>query len=332
MVNRNLYLRIIGGVASIVLLSLVGAWLLITGVSYFFSFVFLVVILLITLFLIRLMNGMNRRITLFFESLRNHDFTLRYPENPDDPYLRDLHIEMNHISSLFSENQKEMEDSRVYYESILRVLTHEMRNSITPIRSLSADLYKYAETYTPAQLCAGLEVIHGQAKSLSSFLDSYHRLTHLPDPERKEIAVSSLFEKLSGLLRAERDYERICFHDSDKLVISADLNLLVLALINLIRNALEAIAGRPDGRVWVEARLFPGEIQISVADNGPGISLDILPVLFTPFFTTKLGGTGIGLSLSRRIMRLHGGDLRVTSLPEIRTVFTLVFPGSDSVV
>lgn len=327
MVNRNLYLRIIGGVASIVLLSLLGAWLLITGVSYFFSFVCLVIILLITLFLTRLMNGMNRRVSYFFESLRNHDFTLRYPETPDDPYLRDLHVEMNHISSLFSENRKEMEESRVYYESILRVLTHEMRNSITPIRSLSADLCKYAETYTPLQLHDGLEVIHEQAKSLSSFLDSYHRLTHLPDPEQKEIGISSLFDKLSSLLRAERDSERIRFRSSDELVVSADLNMLVLALINLIRNALQAIGGQPDGYVCVDASRVGSEIHLVVTDNGPGIPADLLPSIFTPFFTTKSGGTGIGLSISRRIMRLHGGDLRVTSIPGIQTTFTLVFPG-----
>ena len=80
-----------------------------------------------------------------------------------------------------------MEEKRLYYESILRVLTHEIRNSITPIRSLSADLLKYSDTYTPEQLREGLEVIHGQAQNLSAFLDSYHRLTHLPEPERTEV-------------------------------------------------------------------------------------------------------------------------------------------------
>lgn len=323
---RRLYLRIVGGVALIVLLSLLGTWLLITATSYFFSFVCLIFILLITLFIIRLMNGLNGRISLFFESLHNRDFTLRYSEVSEDPFLRELHGEMNRIFSLFSESRKEMEENQVYYESILRVLTHEVRNSITPIRSLSADLCKYAATYTPAQLQEDLEVIHGQAKSLSAFLDSYHRLTHLPEPERKKILISSLFEKLACLLRAEPDSERIRFHAPDDLSFSADLTLIVLVLINLIRNALQAIVRRSDGRVQVAAVHAPDGIQLTVTDNGPGIPPDLLPVVCTPFFTTKPGGTGIGLSLSLRIMRLHGGDLRVDSIPEIRTVFTLVFP------
>ena len=140
MYSRRLYAKIVGGAVLIVLLSLIGSWLLITRLSFFLSFVCLLFILLITLLLIQWINGTNRKIAIFFESVRNGNTTLRYPDKTNDPFVKDLYAEMNRIILLFSQNQNEMEEKRLYYESILRVLTHEIRNSITPIRSLSADL------------------------------------------------------------------------------------------------------------------------------------------------------------------------------------------------
>ena len=323
MVNRNLYLKIIGSVSLIVLFALLGSVLLITGISYFLSFVCLCVILLITLLLIQWINGTNRKIAIFFESVRNGNTTLRYPDKTNDPFVKDLYAEMNRIILLFSQNQNEMEEKRLYYESILRVLTHEIRNSITPIRSLSADLLKYSDTYTPEQLREGLEVIHGQAKNLSAFLDSYHRLTHLPEPERTEVPITSLFRKMERLLCAEAGSDR--FSSAEALTVHADQNLIVLALINLIRNALQAIEGQADAIVSVEALETDGRVYITITDNGPGISPKLLSAIFTPFFSTKSGGSGIGLSISHRIMRLHGGDLTVDSLPGVRTEFRMTF-------
>ena len=325
MVNRNLYLKIIGSVSLIVLFALLGSVLLITGISYFLSFVCLCVILLITLLLIQWINGTNRKIAIFFESVRNGNTTLRYPDKTNDPFVKDLYAEMNRIILLFSQNQNEMEEKRLYYESILRVLTHEIRNSITPIRSLSADLLKYSDTYTPEQLREGLEVIHGQAKNLSAFLDSYHRLTHLPEPERTEVPITSLFRKMERLLCAEAGSDRIRFSSAEALTVHADQNLIVLALFNLIRNALQAIEGQADAIVSVEALEADGRVYITITDNGPGISPELLSAIFTPFFSTKSGGSGIGLSISHRIMRLHGGDLTVDSLPGVRTEFRMTF-------
>lgn len=325
MVNQNLYLKIVGSVSLIVLLALLGSVLLITGISYFLSFLCLCVILLITLLLIRWINAINRKMAIFFGSVRAGDTTLRYPDKTGDPFIKDLYTEMNRIILLFNQNQKEMEEKRFYYESILRVLTHEIRNSITPIRSLSADLLKYSDTYTPEQLRENLEVIHEQAKNLSAFLDSYHRLTHLPDPERAEVPVASLFRKLERLLCSEPDSDRIHFVFAGALTIHADQNLIGLALINLIRNALQAIEGQADGIVSVEALEREGKVSITITDNGPGISPELLSAIFTPSFSTKSGGSGIGLSISHRIMRLHDGDLTVRSLPGVRTEFRMTF-------
>ena len=101
--------------------------------------------------------------------------------------------------------------------------------------------------------------------------------------------------------------------------------MIVLALINLIRNALQAIEGQADAIVSVEALEADGRVYITITDNGPGISPELLSAIFTPFFSTKSGGSGIGLSISHRIMRLHGGDLTVDSLPGVRTEFRMTF-------
>lgn len=325
MYSRKLYVKIVGSVVLIVLFSLLGAWLFITELSFTLSFGCLIVILLITLFIIRLMNDVNRRISLFFESLRNNDTTRHYPEYATDPFLHKLYAEMNRISLLFSESRAEVEEKRLYYESIIRVLTHEIRNSITPIASLSSDLLKHVDDNNTVQQKEGLEVISNQAKSLTAFLDSYHRLTHLPDPQRMEINMQSLFDKLERLLCAEPDHERVRYIVKDNMLLVADQNLIVLALINLIRNALQAIKGKPDGKIVVEATLVANSPVITVTDNGPGIPSELMSSIFTPFFSTKSGGSGIGLSISQRIMQLHSGQISVSSVPNVCTVFRLEF-------
>ena len=325
MYSRSLYAKIVGSALSLVLLSTVGAWLLITGVSYTLAFGCLMVMLLITLFIIRLANDTNRRISTFFESLRDGDTTVRYPEETNDPFLQNLYAEMNRITNLFGTSRIETEEKQLYYESILRVLTHEIRNSITPIASLSADLLRQNSGNTSGELQDGLEVINNQARNLAAFLDSYHRLTHLPDPQKQPVDVRELFTKLNRLLCAEPDSWRVQYRCEEDYELQADPNLLVLALINLIRNALQAVADRTDGAVRVEVAGNKEHPFITIADNGPGIPAERLSAIFTPFFSTKAAGSGIGLPISRRIMQLHGGQLSVSSIPEVRTVFTMEF-------
>lgn len=325
LLSKVFYRKIAGAVLLIVLFSLVGSYLLVTGVSYFLAFICLSLVFLIAFLVLRRINGMNRQMAIFFESIRNDDTATRYPGNEEDPFVRASYREMNRVLELFQRNKEEAEERRLYYEGILRVMTHEIRNSITPIRSLSADLIRYADTYTPEQSREGLKVIHEQAGHLVSFLDSYHRLTHLPEPERAEVSVRTLFRKLESLLRAEPGIDRVRFHAPEELVVSADRNLFVLALINVIRNASQSIEGQADGFVTVEGEREQGRVCIKITDNGPGIPPERLSAIFTPFFSTKRGGSGIGLSIAYRVMRLHGGDLTVESLPGTRTVFRLSF-------
>ena len=313
MYSRRLYAKIVGGAVLIVLLSLIGSWLLITRLSFFLSFVCLLFILLITLFIIRLATRLNYKLSVFFEAMRNEDTTQHFPANPDDPFTNALYADMNHILRQLGDKHIEIEEKSLYYESILRVMTHEIRNSVTPIASLSADLLKHLDR--------------------TSFLDSYHRFTHLPEPEYKTVSVPALFTKLERLLQAEPRSERVVYCDGKadrstgkELQVYGDANLLTLALINLIRNALQAVEGQEDGIVRVDTCAgATGHLLITITDNGPGIPPERLSAIFTPFFSTKSGGSGIGLPISQRIMQLHGGQLSVSSIPNVRTEFRMEF-------
>ena len=329
MYSRRLYAKIVGGAVLIVLLSLIGSWLLITRLSFFLSFVCLLFILLITLFIIRLATRLNYKLSVFFEAMRNEDTTQHFPANPDDPFTNALYADMNHILRQLGDKHIEIEEKSLYYESILRVMTHEIRNSVTPIASLSADLLKHLDRTSISRQREGLEA----KKNLTAFLDSYHRLTHLPEPEYKTVSVPALFTKLERLLQAEPRSERVVYCDGKadrstgkELQVYGDANLLTLALINLIRNALQAVEGQEDGIVRVDTCAgATGHLLIIITDNGPGIPPERLSAIFTPFFSTKSGGSGIGLPISQRIMQLHGGQLSVSSIPNVRTEFRMEF-------
>lgn len=333
MYSRRLYAKIVGSVVLIVLLSLIGSWLLITQLSFTLSFVCLFLILLITLFIIRSTTHFNYKLSVFFEAMRNEDTTQHFPANPDDPFMNALYADMNHILRQLGDKQIEVEEKSLYYESILRVMTHEIRNSITPIASLSADLLKHLDPVPISRQREGLEVINSQAKNLTAFLDSYHRLTHLPEPEYKMVTIQRYLLSWNGCCRARPGSERIVYSggkagkSTDKeLQIYGDVNLVTLALINLIRNALQAVEGQRDGIVRVDAYAgATGRLFITITDNGPGIPPERLSAVFTPFYSTKSGGSGIGLPISQRIMQLHGGQLSVLSIQNVRTTFKMEF-------
>jgi two-component system, NtrC family, nitrogen regulation sensor histidine kinase NtrY len=234
-------------------------------------------------------------------------------------------------------DEKEVES----WMKLIRVLMHEIMNSITPITSLSESLaHIYSSEGQPVQpgqitpktiatTLQGLNVIKDQGRGLMSFVESYRKLTHIPVPDKKLFRVSDLFNRLQILYNSGGKSHKVdvsfIIKDPD-IEIFADINLISQVLINLIKNALEAIEKTPAGKIIISAGTSPDQhAEICVSDNGPGIPTENLDEIFVPFFTTRQNGSGIGLSLSRQIMRVHGGNLRVMSAPGSETTFCLTF-------
>lgn len=326
MLNRKLHQIIIVGVTGIVLSSMVGAWLLISRTSLFFAFVCACTIVGLAVMLVRKMEKTDRQLESFFTAINNNDFNVHFTEKGNDKFLNGLFREMNRIIAQFEDNHTELEERRFYYESIIRVLTHEIRNSITPVASLSADLIKHNDEYGKEGTIEGLQTINQQVQQLNTFLNAYHRLTHLPDPVKAKINISTLFDKLNRLLSSEQGSGNIQYISPANVELLLDQNLITLALINLIRNALQATANNPEPLIRVEAGKETTFSFIQVTDNGEGIPPDRQEDIFIPFYSTKKEGSGIGLPLSRRIMQLHGGELNVNSVPGEKTIFRMIFP------
>lgn len=223
---------------------------------------------------------------------------------------------------------------------LIRVLMHEIMNSIAPITSLSESLTRFftidgrpalpeeVDEKTIQTTIRGLNVIKEQGNGLMLFVESYRKLTRLPKPDRTIFKVTDLVDRIKVL------YFSLGNNDKVKLTVTvkppeielfADENLISQVLLNLLKNAVEAIYNQADGKIHVVVGYIANRIEICVADNGPGIPPDIMEQIFVPFFTTRENGSGVGLSLSRQIMRLHGGSLHVRSVPGKETVFSLIF-------
>jgi nitrogen fixation/metabolism regulation signal transduction histidine kinase len=234
-------------------------------------------------------------------------------------------------------DEKEVES----WMKLIRILMHEIMNSITPITSLSESLSNiYSNEGQPvlpdqvtsktiATTLKGLNVIKDQGKGLMSFVESYRKLTRIPEPEKQLFKIADLFNRLEILYDSQVKKDRFELSFSVKepdLEIFADQNLISQVLINLIGNAHDSIENIPAGKILISAGTdHEHHPEICVMDNGPGIPDENLDEIFIPFFTTKQNGSGIGLSISRQIMRMHRGNLKVRSVPGKETVFCMSF-------
>jgi two-component system, NtrC family, nitrogen regulation sensor histidine kinase NtrY len=199
------------------------------------------------------------------------------------------------------------EEERQAWQRLIRVLSHEINNSLTPIASIAGTLQGLFEREPPPpdrdeDVREGLAVISRRAGALSRFMTSYARLTHLPPPKRQRLDVGPWIERVVRL-ETRRD---VALRPGPALAIEADEDQLDQVLINLVQNAVDA-AGETGGGVEVGWEARDGHLEIWVADEGPGIASTAN--LFVPFFTTKPHGTGIGLALSRQIVEAHDGAL-----------------------
>jgi len=193
------------------------------------------------------------------------------------------------------------------WQRIVRVLGHELNNSLTPIRSIAQSLEDILKT-TPRpedwedDMSRGLNIISGRSESLSRFMSSYARLAKLPPPRFGDVEINALLRRAA---RIETRRE-VRFEPAEPMMIPGDADQLEQVLINLIRNAVDAVL-ETHGRVFVRYERNGSLVEIIVRDEGPGLSNTAN--LFVPFFTTKRGGSGIGLVLSRQIAEAHHGTL-----------------------
>ncbi len=212
---------------------------------------------------------------------------------------------------------------------LTRVLTHEIMNSITPITSLSETLLSLHKNANK-DIRNGLEVISSTGKGLIDFVESYRKFTHLPTPQPSLFYAAGLAERIKHLTQCNNTLTGtpiIISIEPHDLIIHADEKLITQVMLNLVKNAMQSIGNAADGLIQIKGYCNPDEsVSLEIMDNGPGISPEMADHIFIPFFTTKEGGSGIGLSISRQIMRLHGGTLTLKSSPlKKETAFILTF-------
>ncbi len=225
--------------------------------------------------------------------------------------------------------EKEMEA----WQKLIRVLTHEIMNSVTPIASLASTgsslVQKDVDEESIKDIRDAFQTIEKRSEGLLHFVQAYRNLTRIPKPAFQIIAVKDIFQSVVRLLKTQIKENGVSLKTSvepKKLEVTADPELIEQVLINLVKNSIEALMNRSDRKIELSAWLdSQGRVVIQVRDNGPGIEPEAIDKIFIPFFTTKETGSGIGLSLSRQIMRLHGGSISVSSKADQETVFTLRF-------
>lgn len=234
--------------------------------------------------------------------------------------------------------QAELEEKEIEsWQKLVSVLTHEIMNSITPIASLADTANGLLAEVTSGEDSSealtdvrdAMHTIARRSQHLIHFVHAYRSLTRIPRPDLAIFPIRRLFDAVENLYRPSLEDAGIDMTVSvepEELDLTADPELIEQVLINLIKNAIEALRGVAGGHIRLMARMNNrGQPIIQVVDNGPGIPPEAVERIFIPFFTTKKEGSGIGLSLSRQIMRQHGGSLSVASAPDYETTFTLRF-------
>ena len=219
------------------------------------------------------------------------------------------------------------------WQDLTRVLAHEMMNSLTPICALSetigARLGGPQDAAARAEMAEAAEVIARRSQGLMHFVERYRRLTDAPAAVKTRTPAADLVHSLDGLTRAMIGEDAIAYSSAVHpawLTLDADLDLLEQAAINLLKNAIEAVRGRPGAQVRLTIGLAEDQLALTVADNGPGLPSADPEGAFVPFFTTKEGGSGIGLTLARQIALGHGGRLEHRAGKPGGAVFQLFLP------
>lgn len=225
------------------------------------------------------------------------------------------------------------------YKRLTKVLTHEVANSITPLASLAhtaIDLLPEQLTFDDPEdktdLNEALVTLASRTSQLSTFIKSFHQITALPKPNLQKIELPSLIERILTLFKEQtrKANIKLSFNHQSSCLVVADGAQLEQALINIIKNALEAVSQSENKEVTLTLyqqhnKNSSQHLLLDIEDTGPGIAPHVIEQIFVPFFTTKKQGSGIGLSLSRQIMIQHGGDLKYVTKPDCGACFRMIF-------
>jgi nitrogen fixation/metabolism regulation signal transduction histidine kinase len=275
---------------------------------------------------------------------------------PGDNVITDIHIDRNTLKILvsataFQTNNKRYkliafqnvnealdETESKAWQKLLRVMTHEIMNSVAPISSLADTLKNRLqhsselvddETGTLEDLSLGMETIKRRSEGLLKFAQTYRNLNMITAPNLQKFYVKDLFKTQHRLMQPtlhQKNIELEIILKDNELQLEADINLIEQVLINLLLNAMEAVKEKENPKIILTAsKSDNGRIAVKVVDNGSGIDDEVLDKIFIPFFSTKKSGSGIGLSLCKQIMMLHKGNIHVQSVMNEGTAFILQF-------
>ncbi len=227
------------------------------------------------------------------------------------------------------------------WNKLIRVMTHEIMNTIAPITSVSDSILKHyfkekegfsAPSIPKEQaqkIFQAFQIIKEQSHGLTTFVQSYRSLLNIPKPDKTIVSIDQVLEKVSLMMAKDLISHQINLEipiSKQAFEIFADEQQLIQVLLNLIKNAAQALENTKQGVIKITyGQNAPHQKFIKISDNGPGIPGEAIEQIFIPFFTTKEKGTGIGLSLSKQIMLLHGGRIEVESSPASGTSFMLFF-------
>ena len=276
-----------------------------------------VVVLAFGIWMIRRQRSLKLRAHLMQEAIRNHDFTFRLPINGLLPGERAMQQTLNQLGDIIRQqvNQNEVES----WERLTRVLTHEMMNATAPITSISQSMLSRDDVKgTPLE--PGIQAIYDTSRHLSEFVANYRKMSQLEKPVLKDLSLLSLLDDVRKAY-PEMIWEVSIPHD---MIVRADAGMLRQVLMNLAKNAVEAEASK---MVICQKEDLPTSqsLTLYVGNDGLPIPAENRQSLFVPFFPTKRSGSGIGLSLSRRMMIQQGGmlDLAERQMSGCRTGFLL---------
>ena len=232
---------------------------------------------------------------------------------------------LNRIRTIFEQQRQQHEQDS--WTKLIRVLTHEIMNTVSPVASLSDTLSKSMDENGRSELDvkAGLETISDSSKNLIKFVETYRQLSGVARPVKKAIMVEELINKVFSLnSQMVTDAGAVCSYHADEpdLMIYVDEGQVSQILINLVKNAVQAGAHH----IVITGRMGQDdEVILLVSNDGEPISPESQEQIFVPFFTTKAQGSGIGLSISRQIMRNHNGSIELTRSDSAETTFCLTF-------